>query len=60
MHHNYRVYTDENIINSTIFAVPFSKKDDALKYAASLPKEKKVHIEEWIFCEGWTAINIGE
>lgn len=58
---NYRVYTDENITNSTtIFAVPFSRKDDAIKYAASIPEKKKVYIEKWIFGKGWVAINIGE
>lgn len=61
MRKNYRVYTDENIAKSgSIFAIPFSRKEDAIKYADSIPAGKKVYIEEWIFCKGWTAISKGE
>lgn len=59
MRYNYRVYTDENISKSTaIFAIPFSRKEDAIKYANSIPGGKKIYIEEWIFGKGWVAANI--
>ena len=61
MRKNYRVYTDENIAKSgSIFAISFSRKEDAIKYADSIPAGKRVYIEEWIFGKGWVAANIGE